>query len=113
MNQLLADNAGRPVPAWRRVLAAGWTTPAGMLVRAGGIAAAFVLCHAAGLRDYIGILCGTSATSAPPTGGMALLAAVYLVADLALVIVAPVLLIAAALLGTADRIAKRGKRREA
>jgi len=104
-------NGRATAPAWRRWLTAGWATPAGLLVRAGLIAAAFGLVHASGFRECVGILCGTSATSAPPTTGMAAMAAAYVLARFAWVVAAPILVLAAAILWLAGRIEARAGRK--
>lgn len=72
-------------------------TPRGLLLRAALLAATFLLLHLAGGRAYAGVLCGMHLSP----GGIdpkALLGLVYVIAYLGCVVIAPILVLAAALL---------------
>lgn len=75
----------------------------GLVLRAAALVAVYAVCHIAGLRDYTSIICGTE----PPPGSPAwlmILGPVYIAAYLGFTVVAPILLIAAALLAAARRV---------
>jgi hypothetical protein len=75
----------------------GFLSPAGLLARAALIGAAFLICHAAGLRHYTTVLSGSSA--AAQTGTLnAVLGAIYLAAYFGVTLLAPVLAIGAGVL---------------
>ena len=68
-------------------------TPAGLLQRAVLVAAVFWVAHAAGLREYTSILCGMP----PDRGWRSFLGAAYIQLYFGFVIVAPVLVLGAAI----------------
>ena len=70
--------------------------PVSAAVAAGLIAAGYGLCHALGLREDVSLLFATS-HAGPAGGGRILVAGIYVLAYLGAVLVAPILLIAAAL----------------
>lgn len=77
-------------------------SPCGLAARAGLLAAVYLVCEVAGLRDYATFLSGTeqaSTWSATVLGGVA-----YLAAYFGAVLLAPILLLTAALLGAWERI---------
>ena len=82
-------------------------SPAGLLLRAAIIGAAFLLAHAVGLRGYTAIVSGSSPTAQGigPVG--VALGVAYCALYLGVVLAAPVLVIAAALLALADRLFAR------
>ena len=80
-----------------RLLGGPLFSPKGLLVRAGLIALFFLLCHAAGLREYTSIVSGTSPTGDVGDIFSVALAGLYLVAYVAAVLVAPIMLLASAI----------------
>lgn len=88
-------------------------TPSGLVLRGAFLVAAFAACHLAGWREYTSFLCGMDpAVGAAQT--QALLGFIYVFAFLGSAVVAPVLLLAAAILwvlNAADRreAAKAGR----
>ena len=79
----------------------------GLLMRVLLLTAFFMVCHLAGLRAYTSVLCGMQA------GGLtAVFGAVYIVAYLGFVVVAPIFLIAALLLVGAGQVQKKFQRLE-
>jgi hypothetical protein len=73
---------------WRH--SRGFLSPAGLLARAALIGAAFLICHAAGLRHYTTVLSGSSAAAQPGTLDT-VLAAIYLTAYFGVTLLTPVL----------------------
>lgn len=76
-------------------------SPCGLAARAGLLAAVYLACEFAGLRDYATFLSGTeqaSTWSATVLGGVA-----YLAAYFGAILLAPILLLTAALLGAWQR----------
>lgn len=77
-------------------------SPAGFVLRAGLLAAAFGICHAFGLRSYTTVLSGT----APPGAAgvtYALLGTAYVLCYLGATVAAPILVISAAVLAAFQR----------
>ena len=72
-------------------------SPSGFALRAVAIIALFLVCHALGLRQYTTIASGSAAPALGSESVGAALAVVYIACYLGLVIVAPVLLLAAGL----------------
>ena len=85
-------------PRWRRILSAPRLSPQGLLMRALLIAAAFLVVHLAGLRQYVGILTGTSASPATSTALAVTYAVLYVILYVLLVLLAPALLLGAGIL---------------
>ncbi len=83
---------------------AGLFTPRGMLLRAAVLVIVFGICHVAGLRQYTTALSGSSPGGTQPGALEAVLGGAYAAAYLALVIVAPILAIAAGLLWAVYRL---------
>jgi hypothetical protein len=77
-------------------------SPRGLLIRAFWIAAAFLLCHVAGLRAFTSFLCGMMPMAGMAAQAFALLGLVYVILFMAFTLVVPVLVIAAALIRLAD-----------
>jgi len=89
---------------WCRVLLPGRiVSPGALVVSAAVMAGVFVICHLAGWRENTSFLCGT-----PPAGesaGLAiLLGLVYALSYFALVVLAPILVLAAAIFGVLLRL---------
>ena len=85
-------------PWLRAVFSPGLFSAKGLVIRASVIAAVFLVCHAAGLREYTTVLSGTS-----PTGNTAdklslAFAVLYALSYFGLVLAVPILLLAAAIL---------------
>lgn len=80
----------------------GWVSPAGLAITAAAIAALYAAMHALGLRPYTAILSGTSPPGASASASLAL-GLVYTALHFAFVIAAPILAIAAALMGLMTR----------
>lgn len=94
---------------WQRIWRAPTFSPLGFLVRGLLLVCFFVICESLGWREYTAILSGTSPTGAPLDSTMSLIGCTYFVAYSLVVLVAPVLMIAAVVLrlmlgatGTAD-----------
>jgi hypothetical protein len=82
-------------------------SPCGLASRAGLLAVVYLACEIAGLRDYTTFLSGTeqaSTWSATVLGGVA-----YLAAYFGAVLLAPILLLTAALLGAWQRFSRRAR----
>jgi hypothetical protein len=82
----------------RRFWRADIFSPRGFLLRAGVIGAAFLALHLAGLRDYASVLNGTVGPASTGWKTSAFLGVAYLVVYMALVILAPILILAAGIL---------------
>jgi hypothetical protein len=86
----------------------GWS-PRGLLLRAVILAAAFGVCHLAGLRRYACVLSGTSPTGRPGDLVAAGYGCAYVVLYFASVLVAPILIAAAAIWSAANVFASRDR----
>ena len=86
----------------RMLVPHGLLTPAGLLTRAAILAVIFLLCHAAGWRDYATVLCGTDPSSGA-THLQAFLGLIYVLAFLAFTVAAPILALASAVLCLLNR----------
>jgi membrane protein implicated in regulation of membrane protease activity len=84
---------------WR----ADFFSPRGFLLRALLIAAVFLAVHLAGLRDYTSVLNGTVGPGSAGWKLSAFLGLAYLAIYMAFVILAPVLILAAAILALCQR----------
>ena len=71
----------------------------GLLIRAGWLAAVFLLCHIFGLREYTGVLSGTYPTAGILAVPLAVLGFFYAVLYLAFAVAVPILLVAAGVMG--------------
>ena len=80
----------------RRPLGGPTFSPKGLLLWAGIIALGFLVCHAAGLREYTTVISGTWPTEGGSSVFPVVLGAVYVVAYLAFVLLVPILALAAA-----------------
>jgi hypothetical protein len=80
---------------WRAVLRAPTLSPLGLILWAAVGAAAFAVLHAAGLRDYATVLCGSSPTGKPIDTSTAVLAGLYIVSWFVFVLAVPFLVLAA------------------
>ena len=81
---------------------------AGLLQRAVLLMVAYLICHAAGLREFTSFLSGTYSLPGSPAGLSALFGVIYLVFYLGFIFFAPAFLLAAGLLWLWDK--KRGLR---
>ena len=86
-----------------RWLNAPLTTPAGLAARAVVLLLGFATIHALGWREHATILSGTPTTEAIGRTTAAALGVIYICAYLSAVVVAPILLLASALLATLRR----------
>ena len=96
---------------WRRLLAhAGMFSPKGLLLRAAVIAAAFLVVHAAGLREYTSVLSGTPASGSLPEAFALAAGIAYATLYFGFVLLAPLLVLAAVILVLLARITRHGRR---
>ena len=79
-------------------------SPAGFLACAAAPAAVFAILHLAGLRMYAGVLSGTDVTEGLSRDGGATRGGIYVLAYFGCVVVAPILVIAAAIFAGLNRI---------
>ncbi|NLI75230.1 MAG: hypothetical protein GX442_02160 [Candidatus Riflebacteria bacterium] len=70
-------------------------SPMGLIVRSLVLVAFFLVCEQLGWREYTTIICGTSPTGAPLDTTMTLIGCTYFVAWSMVVLVVPVLMLAA------------------
>lgn len=94
----------------RRLLGGSIFSPKGLLVWAVIVGAVFLACHFAGLREYTTIISGTAPTGDISDRVVPALAALYVLVYLASVIVAPILVLAAAIFLGLDLIIPRRDR---
>jgi len=95
---------------WRRIRATWRTefcTPKDFVKRAIMIAAAFGLAHLLGLREFTSLLNGTTGSTNMSWQLAIFLGLIYIVLYFALVILAPILLIAAGLLKAGERLRRK------
>jgi hypothetical protein len=81
-------------------------SPTGLVGCAALVALAYAAAELAGLRAFTAILSGTSPTGGAADGWAALLGGAYVLLHFAFAIVAPIALIAAALMALATRLAR-------
>jgi hypothetical protein len=87
------------VKAWQRCVKNDrFFSPSGLLFRAAAIAAAFLICHALGLRQYTTIASGTAPVAFGGQSVGAALGILYIASYFGFVLLAPVLVLAAGLL---------------
>jgi len=95
-------------PSWLgRVRGAGLMSPGGLLIRALVIGVVFLVCHALGWREHTTFLSGTAKSAETGFGVSTLLGVLYLVAYFGVVLVAPILVLAALFLAGARRLRER------
>lgn len=82
-------------------------SPRGLAARALLLVVLYAICEFAGLRENTTFLSGTHASASGAWNGTVVLGLVYLLAYYGLVLAAPILLIASALLMTWERIRHR------
>ncbi|MCX7010429.1 MAG: hypothetical protein NTY53_24840 [Kiritimatiellaeota bacterium] len=92
-----------PKNFWRW-LNASPTTPAGLAARAAVLLLGFAIIHALGWREHTTFLSGTTTTAAISRETAAVLGVIYICAYLGAVVVAPILLLASALLAALRRL---------
>jgi len=97
--------AGRLASLWR----ADFLSPKDLVRRAGVIAGIFLVVHFCGLRDYTSVLSGTGGPAGMSWRTAAFFGVTYIVAWLGLVLLVPILLIAAALLVICRNAVQRKK----
>lgn len=90
---------------WRWLLRLELFSPGGFLLRALVLAVAYALCELAGLREYTTFLSGTAAGGR--WGTSVVWGMTYIFVYLGVVLLAPILVIAAALLHVWQRFARR------
>lgn len=90
-----------------RWLGAPWSSPAGLVARACVVLLGFALVHACGWREHTTFLSGTPTTAAIGRETAALLGVVYICAYLGAVVIAPILLLAGALLAAWRRLTRK------
>jgi hypothetical protein len=83
-----------------RLARADFCSPCGLLVRAGVIAVIVLALHVAGLRDYTSVLNGTVGSTAAGWKTSVFLGVAYLLFYMAFVVVAPMFILAAAILAS-------------
>jgi hypothetical protein len=81
----------------RRILSGGPVSPVDFIAVAGIIAAALLIMHAAGLRDYTCVISGTFPQGASRSGMTVALGILYAAAYFAAVVAAPILVLASAI----------------
>ena len=84
-------------PPWFRRMLIGGFSPQGFVVRALILAVLFALCQALGWREHTTFLSGTAASAGTDANTSAVLGLVYMAAYFGFVLLAPILLIAAAI----------------
>ncbi len=89
---------------WLKIFAYPIFSPKGFLLRAGIIALIFFILHIAGLREYTIILSGNSPTENPAQTLAGALGCIYIVFYFALILCAPILLIAAPIFAALTRL---------
>jgi hypothetical protein len=82
-------------------------TPGGLLVRAALVAVFFAVCHLAGWREHTTFLSGTPASAGGSANTSVVLGVVYMAGYFGVVLLAPILALAAGLLFVFERIAER------
>jgi hypothetical protein len=87
-----------------RWLNAPWSTPAGLAARALVLLLSLALVHALGWREHTTFLSGTPTTAAIGRATAAVLGLLYILAYLGAVVLAPILLLASALLPALRRL---------
>lgn len=78
-------------------------SPRGMILRAGIVVLIFAVCELAGLREHTTFLSGTAAGAEGGGNSSVILGVIYLAAYFACVLLAPVLLLASAVLALMQR----------
>ncbi len=86
------------VKVWLQPLRAQLFSPKGLVLRAAALTLLFALCHLAGWREHTSFLSGTAAPESSLEATM-IYGLIYIVAYIGLVVLVPVLLLAAGLLG--------------
>ena len=79
-------------------------SPRGLLLRASLLVALFLACHLAGWREHTSILCGTAFTGNVTDRYTQWFGMVYVVLYFAIVIIVPVLILAAGLMALVNRV---------
>jgi len=90
------------------VLRAEALSPKDLVLRAAFIAALYLAAHLAGLREFTTFLSGTAPVTTLSWQCVSFLGAAYLLVYFAFILLAPMLLIAAALLAAWDALRRRG-----
>lgn len=80
-----------------------------LLAGAGFLFLAYLLCHLLGLRETTGLLCRIDLRVAPPAGDV-IGFALYLASYVGAIFVAPILLLAAGMIGLHDKIRALGSK---
>jgi len=90
----------------KRMINLEFLTPKGFLVRAAILAVVFAVCHFVGWREHTSFLSGTAASASGAVHASAVLGVIYIVAYFGFVLVAPIFLLAAAILFGLERVAQ-------
>lgn len=90
---------------WDALLRPRFFSPHGFQILAAGLTLAFLACHAAGLRAYTCVLCGTSPTGDVADRWSCGLGSLYMVFYYAFVLGAPTLILASFILRGLERVA--------
>jgi hypothetical protein len=101
LNLLVA--AGRRL---RRLYRSPFFSPVGFIIRAAELTLIYLLLHAVGLRQYVGVLSGSFAPGSVADTLAAGLGILYICFYLATVLVAPILVLAAAILAACSPLVR-------
>lgn len=97
--------------SWLHRLWNAGLTPSGLLVRAALVVVFFAVCHLAGWREHTTFISGTPASAGVSANTSVVLGVVYMAGYFSVVLLAPILTLAAGLLFVFERIAEgRGGR---
>jgi hypothetical protein len=97
-----------PRRSWRAALRAEAFTPKDLVLRAAFIVVVYLAAHFAGLREFTTFLSGTAPVTTLSWQWVAFLGVAYLMAYFAFILLAPMLLLAAALLAAWEALSRRG-----
>jgi hypothetical protein len=96
-----------PPPSWRAILRAKAFSPKDLVLRAVFIAALYLAARLAGLHEFATFLSGTAPVTTLSWQWVAFLGMAYLIVHFAFLLLAPILLIAAALVAAWDALCRR------
>ncbi|MGD8451326.1 MAG: hypothetical protein PVJ57_05855 [Phycisphaerae bacterium] len=91
----------------KKLSLAGLLSPVSLLMVAALLMAAYAVCHAAGWREYVGVISGTYSTTAGSVDTQIVKAGVYAGLYFAVVLLVPVLVLAALLQVLVLRVFRR------
>jgi hypothetical protein len=93
----------------KRIITPGFLTPKGFVLRAAILAVVFATCHFVGWREHTSFLSGTAASASDALHASAILGVIYIAVYFGFVLVAPILLLAAAILFGLERVTRAQK----